>query len=296
MAHNHHSTASGYHRSFSVGVALNLIFIAVELFYGFIANSSALIADAVHNTGDVFGLLLSWIALWLAGKTPRKSRYSYGYKKSTILISVLNALILLFAVGFILWDALSKFKNPELVGGMQVMFVATIGVIINGFTALMFVKGQKKDLNIKAAFLHMAADALVSVGVIVSGILIYYTDFNWIDPLSGILIAILIIWGTWSLLIDSVNLALDAVPRNINIDEVRESLLQHPQITALHDLHIWALSTSENALSVHVISIGNVQNKLIEEIQELLMKKFHLLHTTIQIERGEEDLKCKTED
>lgn len=279
MEHNHnhaHNQSTNYNKSFAIGIVLNVIFIAVELFYGLIANSSALIADAGHNASDVLGLVLAWVAIWLAAKKPQ-GRYTYGFKKSTILISVLNAMILFVAVGFILWDAIGKFKNPEPVAGMQVMIVAGIGVIINTLTALMFVKGQKDDLNIKGAFLHMAADATVSLGVVLAGLGIRYTGANWIDPSMSIVIVLIIIWGTWKLFIDSIKLALDATPQNINVSEIKCRLLSFKDVVSIHDLHIWALSTSENALSVHIISNTENTNGLLLEIKTYLQKNFRLL-------------------
>ncbi len=290
-SHNHGSTVSNYNKSFAIGIGLNIMFVFIELFYGVIANSSALIADAGHNASDVLGLVFAWIAIWLAAKKPQ-GRFSYGFKKSTILISVLNAMILFVAVGFILWDAIGKFKNPEPVAGTQVMIVAGIGVVINTLTALMFIRGQKDDLNIRGAFLHMAADAAVSLGVVIAGLLIGYTGANWIDPVMSIVIVVIIVWGTWRLFIDSINLALDATPKNINIEKVKQSLLQLDNVVEIHDLHIWALSTSENSMSVHIISKNKDSDVLLSKIKDVLHDEFHLTHTTIQIENEENDLQC----
>ncbi|MCT4647064.1 MAG: cation diffusion facilitator family transporter [Carboxylicivirga sp.] len=284
MGHHHHGS-NNYNKSFALGIGLNVIFIAVELFYGFIANSSALIADAGHNASDVLGLIFAWFAIWLASKKPQK-RYSYGFKKSTILISLLNAVLLFVAVFFIAWDAIGKFYNPEPVGGKQVMIVAGIGVIINTLTALLFIKGQKDDLNIKGAFLHMAADAAVSLGVVIGGLLIKQTGAQWIDPLMSLLIVLVILWGTWGLFIESINLALNAVPRNIDYKRVEQKLLGNKDVTELHDLHIWALSTNENALSVHLVANTNNTDALLIEVRKMLESEFHLHHTTIQIEKN----------
>ena len=284
MGHHHHGS-NNYNKSFALGIGLNVIFIAVELFYGFIANSSALIADAGHNASDVLGLIFAWFAIWLASKKPQK-RYSYGFKKSTILISLLNAVLLFVAVFFIAWDAIGKFYNPEPVGGKQVMIVAGIGVFINTLTALLFIKGQKDDLNIKGAFLHMAADAAVSLGVVIGGLLIKQTGAQWIDPLMSLLIVLVILWGTWGLFTESINLALDAVPRNIDYQKVEQKLLEIKDVTELHDLHIWALSTNENALSVHLVANTNNTDALLIEVRKMLESEFHLHHTTIQIEKN----------
>lgn len=297
MGHNHNhnhigGTGTNYSRSFAIGIILNLVFIAIELFYGLIANSSALIADAGHNASDVFGLVFAWVAIWLADKKPQ-GIYTYGFKKSTILIPILNAVILFVAVGFILWDAVERFRNPSPVAGDQVMIVAGIGVVINTFTALMFVKGQKRDLNIRGAFLHMAADAIVSLGVVISGLLIQRTGANWIDPIMSIIIVLVIVWGTWRLFIDSIDLALDAAPKDINILDVSSALLSKSGVASIHDLHIWALSSSENALTVHIVSDSSDRESLLSDIRDLLTKEFNLTHTTVQVESIDGDYNCK---
>jgi cobalt-zinc-cadmium efflux system protein len=252
--HNHgRNHSNSYNKAFAIGISLNVVFVAVEVFYGLIANSSALLADAGHNASDVLGLVFAWFAIWMSSKKPN-GRYTYGYKKTTILISVLNAFLLFGAVIAIGWDAIGKFKNPEPVAGTQVMIVAGIGVLINTITALMFLKGQKDDLNIKGAFLHMAADAGVSLGVVISGLLIVKTGLHWIDPIMSFIIIIVILWGTWKLFIESIRLALDAVPSNIKLEEVKSSILNTEGVIELHDLHLWAMSTNENALSAHVIA------------------------------------------
>ena len=296
MAHQHsHQTSpnTNYSKAFAIGIGLNITFIAVEVFYGLIANSSALLADAGHNASDVLGLIFAWFAIWLASKKP-KGKYTYGYKKTTILISVLNSLLLFAAVIAIGWDAFGKFKNPEPVGGTQVMIVAGIGVVINTLTALMFVKGQKSDLNIKGAFLHMAADAGVSLGVVIAGLLITKTGLQWIDPIMSFIIIIVILVGTWRLFIDSINLALDAVPKHIKIDEVRNFLLSKNGITDLHDFHIWALSTSEVALSAHLITESKMEDNFIAKLQEDLDHEFGINHTTFQMENKYIEEECNT--
>ncbi|MBR8536671.1 cation transporter [Carboxylicivirga sediminis] len=283
MEHKHHHNITNYSKPFAIGIILNINFIAIELFYGFIANSSALIADAGHNASDVLGLIFAWFAIWLASKKTN-SRYSYGFKKSTILISLLNALLLFAAVIFIAWDAIDKFSNPEPIGGTQVMVVAAIGVVINTFTALLFIRGQKDDLNIKGAFLHMAADAGVSLGVVIAGLLIKITGALWIDPIMSFIIILVILWGTWGLFIESITLALDGVPRNINYDEIKQCLLDIKQVASLHDLHIWALSTNENALSVHIISNQENNEVLLNKVKNILSNNYNIHHATIQIE------------
>ena len=293
--HNHgHNHSANYNKAFAIGIGLNVVFVAVEVFYGLIANSSALLADAGHNASDVLGLVFAWFAVWMSTKKP-SGRYTYGYKKTTILISVLNAFLLFGAVIAIGWDAIGKFKNPEPVAGTQVMIVAGIGVFINTITALMFLKGQKDDLNIKGAFLHMAADAGVSLGVVISGLLIVKTGLQWIDPIMSFIIILVILWGTWKLFTESIRLALDAVPSNIKLEDVKSSILQTEGVIDMHDLHLWALSTNENALSAHVMTSHQKTNTLLSSLQKLLAKEFNISHVTIQVENENEtdNLNCK---
>lgn len=293
MGHNHrhnYSHTNSYNKAFSVGIGLNIVFITVEVFYGLTANSSALLADAGHNASDVLGLVFAWFAVWMSSKEPTK-RYTYGYKKTTILISIVNAFLLFGAVIAIGWDAIGKFKNPEPVAGTQVMIVAGIGVFINIITALMFFKEQNDDLNIKGVFLHMAADAGVSLGVVLSGLLILKTNLQWIDPLMSLIIILVILWGTWKLFTASIRLALDAVPSNIKFENVQSTILKTNEVISLHDLHIWAMSTNENALSVHVQTKTQNTDGLLSKLQDVLAKKFKIEHITIQLEKG--DLNCK---
>ncbi len=297
MVHNHghehsHSQQLNYSKAFAIGIGLNVLFVIVEVFYGLLANSSALLADAGHNASDVLSLVFAWFAIWLSTKKP-KGRYTYGFKKTTILISVLNAFLLFGAVIAIGWDAIDKFKNPQPVAGTQVMIVASIGVVINTITALMFLKGQKDDLNIKGAFLHMAADAGVSLGVVISGLLIIKSGLQWIDPAMSLIIILVIIWGTWKLFIESIRLALDAVPSGLDIDKVKTLIINQAGVDDVHDLHLWAISTNENALSVHVITQIEKPDDLIKSIQELLLDEFSIKHATIQIEKDNTQLTCK---
>ncbi|MDQ1769353.1 cation diffusion facilitator family transporter [Labilibaculum sp. A4] len=295
MAHNHsheHSHKPNYNKAFSIGISLNILFVLVEVFYGLIANSSALLADAGHNASDVLSLIFAWFAIWLATKKP-KGRFTYGFKKTTILIPVLNAFLLFGAVIAIAWSAIGKLNNPEPVAGTQVMIVAGIGVLINTITALMFLKGQKDDLNIKGAFLHMAADAGVSLGVVISGLLIVKTGLNWIDPIMSFIIILVIMWSTWKLFIESIRLALDAVPKNIKLDEVKSTILDQDGVKGLHDIHIWAMSTTENALSAHLIAPNSNPDQLLKDIQDILSKKYNINHLTLQIEKEDIQLNCK---
>ncbi|PWE00441.1 cation diffusion facilitator family transporter [Marinilabilia rubra] len=288
-SHHHHITSG---RAFAIGIGLNLAFVGVEVFYGLMANSSALLADAGHNASDVLGLFFAWGAFRLAGKKPN-GKFTYGLQRSTILSSILNAVLLFIAVFFIAKDAIVKLENPEPVAGSSVMIVAGIGVVINTITALLFMKGQKHDLNIKGAFLHMAADAAVSLGVVVAGWLINTTGLQWIDPAVSFVIIAVVLYGTWGLFVDSINLALDAVPKKIDIDEVRNSLNKYPGVEDAHDLHVWALSTNKTAISVHLVVPEGGGDQFLAGVQGMLEKKFDISHATIQVEQHtENDIEC----
>lgn len=259
-----------------------------------LANSSALLADAGHNASDVLSLIFAWAAIRLASIKP-KGKYTYGLRKTTILVSILNALLLFGAVIAIGWDAVGKFKNPEPVAGTQVMIVAGIGVVINTITALLFMKGQKDDLNIKGAFLHMAADAGVSLGVVVAGLLINLTGIQWIDPVMSFIIILVILWSTWRLFTDSIDLALDAVPKQIRLDKVRNFLLSQNGVNDIHDLHVWAMSTTQIALTAHLIMPKGFNDEFISELQKKLEHEFGIGHTTFQIENERIEKECKTD-
>ncbi|MGM0613200.1 MAG: cation diffusion facilitator family transporter [Bacteroidota bacterium] len=287
MTHPHikHNTQN---RAFAIGIGLNIAFVGIEIFYGLLANSSALLADAGHNASDVLSLIFAWTAIGLASLKP-KGKYTYGLRKTTILVSMLNAILLFAAVIAIAWDAVGKLQNPEPVAGSKVMIVAGIGVIINTVTALLFMKGQKDDLNIRGAFLHMAADAGVSIGVVIAGLLIKLTGAHWIDPLMSFIIILIILWGTWRLFTESLNLALDAVPKNIDIDKVHDYLLSKEGVTDVHDLHVWAMSTTQIALTVHLVMPEGNSDKFIAELQQELQKKFGIGHSTFQVEKEKVD-------
>lgn len=286
MSHNHshaHPATVSHGRAFAIGIALNVGFVAVEVIYGLLANSSALLADAVHNASDVLSLVFAWLATWLATRRP-KGKYTYGLRKTTILVSILNALLLFGAMAAIGWDAIGSIRNPEPVASVQVMWVAGVGVVINTLTALLFIKGQKDDLNIRGAFLHMAADAGVSVGVVIAGLLITLTGIMWIDPLISFMIIVVVLWSTWRLFTDSIDLALDAVPRHINLEEVRNFLLDQKGVMDIHDLHIWAMSTTAVALTAHLIMPAGYDDSFISSLQQELKDHFGIGHTTFQIE------------
>jgi len=242
----------------------------------------------------VFSLLFAWTAAWLATIAPR-GKYTYGLRKTTILVSILNALLLFGAVALIALNAVRKLRDPEPVAGTQVMIVAGIGFFINAITALLFMKGQKEDLNIRGAFLHMAADASVSLGVVVAGFLINLTGKQWIDPITSFLIITVILWGTWRLFTDSIDLALDAVPKNINIDAVRDFLLAKGGVTDIHDLHIWAMSTTRVALTAHLIMPRGSDDGFITELQKELKREFGISHTTFQIENVQIEKDCSVD-
>lgn len=283
-SHSHGHAPQRWGKAFAIGITLNVAFVVIEVVYGLMANSSALLADAGHNASDVLSLVFAWAAIWVAMKKP-SGRYTYGLRRTTILASILNGLLILVAVGFIVSDAVGKFRHPTPVAGMTVVLVAAIGVVINSITALMFMRGHKDDLNIQGAFLHMAADAGVSLGVVVAGVVIHLTGALWVDPLISFAIVLVILYGTWGLLRDSVDLALDAVPKKIDIDAVRAHLEARAEICEIHDLHIWGMSTTEIALTAHLIVTPNAAANLVFVIRDELHERFGIGHTTLQVER-----------
>ena len=292
MSEHHHKPTS-YNRSFILGILLNSGFVIVEATYGFLGNSIALLADAGHNLSDVLGLILAWSAHWLV-KMPPTQRYTYGLRRSSIMAAMLNASLLMLAMGAIATESIQRLTHPLPVAEYQVIGVALVGILVNTFTALLFMSGKEKDLNIKAAFLHMATDALVSVGVVLAGVAILVTGWLWFDPVVSLIIVVVIIFGTWGLLRDSVNLALDAVPKTIEPLAVRTYLADLPGVVAVHDLHIWAMSTTENALTAHlVMPTGNPGDAFLSRINLELHHNFDIDHTTIQVETGNSILPCQ---
>jgi cobalt-zinc-cadmium efflux system protein len=291
MSHDHNHHLSNHNRAFAVGVLLNVIFVAIEAGYGIAAGSLALIADAGHNLSDVLSLLLAWGASFLATK-PATEKRTYGFRKATILASLASAILLLVALGGITWEAIGRFFDPQPVAGMTVIVVAAVGVVINTITALLFVSGQKDDLNIRGAFLHMAADAGVSLGVVVAGIIIIFTGWLLMDPLISLLIVAVILVGTWSLFRDSMNLAMDSVPEGIDIAGIKRYLTSLENVSQIHDLHVWPMSTTEVALSVHLIIVDDSLSKnFLSKLQQQLHDHFSIEHSTIQIER-QDDAPC----
>jgi len=296
MAHHHnHDHSNGYHhhaspdnqgRVFVMTIVLNMAFVVIEFAYGFIANSTALIADAGHNISDVLGLILAWGAVILTRKPPSK-RYTYGLRSTSIMAALANAMLLLVACGAIALEAIQRFSQPPTVAGLTVSIVAAIGIVINGLSAWLLMKGSKEDLNIRGAYLHMAADAAVSLAVVIAGIAMFYTGWFMLDPIISLVIVIVIVIGTWSLLRDSIQLALSAVPAKIDALAIDAYLRQLAGVTDIHDLHIWGLSTTESALTVHlVMPNGHPGDIFLDEIVQTLEERYFIHHSTLQIEQG----------
>ena len=285
-AHHQHAQSARLTRAFAIGIALNIAFVAAEVVCGLIANSLALVADAAHNFSDVVGLILAWGAAALAQRPP-SARFTYGFRGSTILAALANAMLLLVVTGGIAWEALLRFKSPTVLNETLMIWVAVIGILINGGTAWLFMADRKSDLNVRGAYLHMAADAGVSLGVAIAGAGILLTGWKWLDPAVSLLIVTIIFVGTWGLLRDSVKLALHAAPENVNPAEVRRYLTDLPGVAEVHDLHIWAMSTTETALTAHLVMPGgHPGDEFFGDVVHHIEHAFHIGHTTIQIETG----------
>lgn len=283
--HGHGHGPASYGRAFAIGIGLNLGFVIIEATIGILAGSLALVADAGHNLSDVLGLVLAWGASVLVGRRPTPRR-SYGLRRASILAALANAVTLLFALGVIAWEAIGRFRHPAPVEGGLVIAVALVGIAINAGTALLFLRGRHDDLNIRGAFLHMAADAGVSLGVVIAGLIIVATGWLWVDPVVSLAIAALIFVGTWGLLRESMDLALDAAPQGTDVAAVRDYLAGLPGVANLHDLHIWAMSTTETALTVHLVLPGvEDTDALLGEIARGLHDRFGIEHVTVQVER-----------
>jgi len=275
-------------RAFAIGITLNLIFVAAEAGFGFYADSVALLADAGHNLSDVLGLGAAWAAVRLAKTAPSK-RFTYGLKGSTILAALTNSLLLLVALGAIVLEAVQRLAEPAPVEGLTVAAIAGLGIIVNGGTAWLFARGRKGDINVRAAFAHMAADAIVSAGVVVSGLVIWRFGWMWIDPAVSLIIAVLIFWQTWGMLRESVEMSLAAVPRGIDYDQVWIELRTLPGVSRVHDMHIWPMSTTETVLTAHlVVPAGHPGDGFLATARAMLKDKFGIGHATLQIENGEE--------
>jgi cobalt-zinc-cadmium efflux system protein len=293
---HYHNNTENFNKAFAIGITLNVVYIVVEVVYGLLISSMALIADAGHNLSDVLGLLLAWGATVLAKTLPTKKR-TYGLRKSTVLAALFNAVILMIAVGAISIEAVRRLITPVPVQGITMMVVAGIGVFVNAATAYLFVKGKGKDINIRGAYLHMAADAGVSVGVVIAGLLITLTGWLWLDPVISLVIVIVITIGTWDLLRDSFLMSVDAVPKGINVKEVENHLKQIPGVSEIHDLHIWAMSTSETALTVHLVMPDqNRGDYFLKEVCSELYEKFGIDHSTIQVEKEAQGANCSLDN
>ncbi|KRM71282.1 Co Zn Cd efflux system component [Lacticaseibacillus brantae DSM 23927] len=274
-------------QAFKWGICLNIVYIIAEVGFGLLIGSMALVADALHNLSDVLGLGIAWGADWLGKLRPTLKR-TYGFKSSSILAALINAVFLLIAMGAIIVEAITRFGNEQPVQGVTVMIVAGVGIVVNGVTAWLFHRGQQKDLNIRGAFLHMAADAGVSLGVVIAGGLITLTHWEWLDPLVSILVALIVVISTWSLLRDALNLAMAAVPNGISTSAVEEVIEHYPTVEKCHDLHIWALSTTDVALTVHLTRATSANNdRFLEELSQKLRQEFGVTHVTIQVEYGD---------
>jgi cobalt-zinc-cadmium efflux system protein len=285
VGHSHAPDHFGF--AFAVGVTLNTVFVIAELVFGYAANSLALISDAVHNFSDVISLLLAWAALWLARKQPTQ-QHTYGYRRASILAALVNAGLLLIAVGGIAVEAINRIQAPAAVAGWTVVLVAALGILVNGGTALLFMRGRHGDLNISGAYLHMAADAGVSFGVVVAAFVIMATGWLWVDPAISLCIAAVVLASGWGLARDSVNLALDGVPKGIELAKVKDYLVTLEGVTELHDLHIWAMSTNETALTAHLVRPAGFNDAFLHGVCEELSHRFNIHHATLQIEASSE--------
>ncbi|MES2620422.1 MAG: cation diffusion facilitator family transporter [Bacteroidota bacterium] len=295
--HHHQVEITQLNRAFIAGIVLNSAFVIIEVIAGFATNSLALLTDAGHNLSDVAALILSLIAFRLTQVKPNSS-FTYGYSKTTILVALVNAVVLLIAIGGIGYEAVHRFLKPEPMQGTTMAVVAGIGILVNGVSALLFLRDKDKDLNVKGAYLHLAADALVSLGVVVAGVIIVFTDWFWLDSVVSLVIMIVILFGTWSLLWDSLRLSLDAVPRNVDMEQVKAEVMKVKGITDIHHIHIWALSTRTNAMTAHLIINENLTSSEEHQLKEMVKHELihlNIQHTTLETERGKgkcEDEKC----
>jgi cobalt-zinc-cadmium efflux system protein len=284
-AHDHSHAPADFGRAFIIGILLNTTFVVFEVIYGSFAKSLALVADAGHNASDVLGLLLAWGAYLVAKRRPTQ-KHTYGLRRSSILAALTNAVLLLIALGAIIWEALHRFSQPTPVAGGTVIWVAALGIAVNGVTAYLFASGRKGDLNLRGAYQHMFADALVSAGVVVSGVVILYTGWNWLDPLVSLVLAGVILSGTWGLLRESLDLALDAVPEGVDLGQVKSFLSGQPGVSGVHDLHVWGMSTTETALTAHLVVPEGLPDEKLQTLRHELHEQFGVEHATLQIEQG----------
>jgi cobalt-zinc-cadmium efflux system protein len=281
--HGHAHAPARFDRAFAIGITLNLAFVLIEGFYGWTTDSLALLADAGHNLSDVAGLVLAWGGA-LAGRLRPDARRTYGWKRVSIMAAFINALLLLVAMGALGWEAMQRLASPQPIQGWTIMAVAAVGIVINTATALLFMRGSHDDLNLRGAFLHMAADALVSAGVVVAGALALWQGWDWIDPVMSLVITLVIVWGTWDLFRQSLHLLFDGVPHRLNWHEVRASLLELPGVTDVLDLHIWALGSTDVALTAQLIVPDHTpDHAFYENAHHLLQERFHIGHCTLQV-------------
>ena len=290
--HGHHHSPHGHDRAFAIGTAFNLGFVVAEIGFGLLANSMALLADAAHNFGDVLGLLLGWGAAWLARRPPTRRR-TYGWGRSSILAALLNATILLIGVGAIGVEAVHRLLAPEPVREGTVILVAAAGILINGATALLFLRGRGHDINVRAQFVHMAADAGVSAGVVLAGLLILLTGWGWLDPAASLAIGVVIVATTWGLLRESIDLAMDAVPGGVAQEAVQDYLASVPGVLEVHDLHIWGLSTTQTALTAHLVCADPSAERTLHDVTTELRDRFGIGHATLQIENDTDAELCR---
>ena len=282
--HAHLHAPANFGKAFAIGITLNTALVVAEAVYGYIGNSTALLADAGHNLSDVLGLIVAWGASIAARRAP-SGRFTYGLRASTILAALANAVFLLVATGAIGWEAILRLREPEPLAGVTVMVVAGIGILVNGFTAMLFASGRKDDINIEGAYLHMAADAAVSLGVVVSAALIIWTGWLWLDPVTSLVICAAILWSTTSLLRGSIDMSMAAAPKGTDLDAIKTFLLARPGVSGIHDLHVWPISTTETALTCHlVIPTGTTGDAFLMETAQLLKTSFRIGHSTIQVE------------
>ena len=284
--HHHHGDPLRQASAFRIVIALNVLLVLIQFGFGFVANSTALMADAGHNLSDVLGLVLALVAAVLGRRAP-KGRYTYGLRSSSILAALTNAVLLLLASGAIAWEAVQRMLAPPPVAGLTVTLVAAAGIVVNGLSAWLLLRGQKSDLNVRGAYLHMLSDAAISLGVVLAGLAIMATGWNWLDPLVSVVIVALIVAGTWGLLREALELILSAVPAGIDADEVAEFLRARPGVSDVHDLHIWGMSTTENALTAHlVVPDGYPGDEVLDAISDELRSRFGIGHSTLQVEQG----------
>lgn len=281
--HGHDHAPANFGRAFAIGISLNTALVVAEAVYGYLGNSTALLADAGHNLSDVLGLVVAWGASIAARRAP-SGRFTYGLRASTILAALANAMFLLVATGAIGWEAILRLREPEPVAGVTVMVVAGIGILINGLTAMLFASGRKDDINIEGAYLHMAADAAVSLGVVVSAALIIWTGWLWLDPVTSLVICLTILWSTTSLLRGSLDMSMAAVPKGTDLAAIKAFLLARPGVSGIHDLHVWPISTTETALTCHLVMPAGAVDAFLMETAQMLKATYRIGHTTLQVE------------